>query len=134
MRLAPIRGGGRGESGAASAELVLATPVLLVCVLLVVQFGLWLHASHVAQAAAQEGARSARVASAQAGEERAQRFLDNLAPSLITNRQVSATRGSDAARVDVWGDATSLIPGFRAFRVHEVSTGPVERFRPEDEG
>lgn len=123
----------RGEHGA-TTELVVAFPAFFFLLMVVVQFALWLHASHVAQAAAQEGARTARVTSAEAGEERARRFLDNLAPSLITNRQVSASRGSDAARVDVWGDATSLIPGFRAFRVHEVSTGPVERFRPEDEG
>ena len=123
----------RGEDGA-TTEFVVAFPAFFFLIMVVVQFALWLHASHVAQAAAQEGARAARVASAQAGEERAQRFLDNLAPSLITNRQVSASRGSDAARVEVWGDATSLIPGFGAFRIHEVSTGPVERFRPEDEG
>ena len=47
------------ESGVASAELVLAMPVLLFVLMLMVQFGLWYHGAHVATAAAQEGARTA---------------------------------------------------------------------------
>ncbi|MDQ3573440.1 MAG: pilus assembly protein [Actinomycetota bacterium] len=123
----------RGEEGAAT-ELVVAFPAFFFLLMVVVQFALWLHASHAAQAAAQEGARVARVASAEAGEDRANRFLTNLAPSLIANAQVTASRDGEVARVDVWGDGVSLIPGFRAFRIHQHSTGPVERFRSEAEG
>ena len=47
-----------GQAGAVAAELVVATPLLLVLVLLVVQFALWQHGVHVATAAAEEGERS----------------------------------------------------------------------------
>jgi Flp pilus assembly protein TadG len=38
----------RDESGAATTEVVLLTPVLLFLVMIVIQFGLWYHAQHVA--------------------------------------------------------------------------------------
>ena len=50
----------RGERGDAAVEAVLITPVLLFLIMVVIQFGLWYHASHVAEAAAQEGASAAR--------------------------------------------------------------------------
>ena len=61
------------DRGSATTEAVLLTPVLLFLVMLVIQFGLWYHAQHVAQAAAQEGVRSARVegSTADAGRTRA---------------------------------------------------------------
>ena len=49
----------REESGEATTEMVLIVPVLLLLLLVVVQFGLWYHAQHVVQAAAQEGTRAA---------------------------------------------------------------------------
>ncbi len=45
----------REESGSATAELVIATPLLLLLILAIVQFALWEHATHVAQAVAQQG-------------------------------------------------------------------------------
>jgi Flp pilus assembly protein TadG len=51
----------RDQRGSVSTELVVVTPVLLLLVMLVVQFALWQHAQHIAQAAAQRGAETARV-------------------------------------------------------------------------
>src|SRR3954447_6617897 len=45
------RRGRRVESGSVSVELVVATPLLLL-LLCIVQFAVWWHANHVAQAAA----------------------------------------------------------------------------------
>jgi Flp pilus assembly protein TadG len=45
----------RGDRGAVSVELVLATPLLLLMLLAIVQFALWSHATHIAQAAASQG-------------------------------------------------------------------------------
>ena len=134
MRLAPIRGGGRGESGAASAELVLATPVLLVCILVIVQFALWSHASHVATAAAQEGARAARLeaGTAEAGEQRAQRFLEALGREVVERPEITASRDAEVAAVEVRGSAASVLPGYR-LPVRGRSRGPVERFRADTE-
>ena len=42
-------------------ELVIATPLLLLLVLLIAQFALYMHATHIAQAAASEALSEARV-------------------------------------------------------------------------
>ena len=42
------------DHGAGSAELAVATPLLMLLVLLVVQFAVWAHATGVAQATAAE--------------------------------------------------------------------------------
>ena len=51
----------RDERGDETVEAVLAVPVLMFLIMTVIQFGLWYHASHTAEAAAQEGVRAARV-------------------------------------------------------------------------
>ena len=121
----------RSQSGAATAELVLATPALLVCLMLVIQFGLWFHGTHVAQAAAQEGARAARVdgGSSGAGTARARSFLASLGREVVGQPQVSAERDAARARVEVRGTAVAVVPGLR-LPIRAVSEGPVERFRP----
>ena len=74
-----------GEHGAATTELVVATPLLLLLVLLVVQFALWGHAIHISDAAAQEGARAARLEGGTAadGAARAREFLSQLSPTIL---------------------------------------------------
>lgn len=121
------------EGGFASTEIVLLTPVLLLLVMLVVQFGLWYHAQHVAQAAADEGLRGARagLGSIEAGEARADAFLDQAASSIIEERVVVVTRDADLARVTVTGHAPAVIPGF-SLPVRANATAPVERFREDD--
>ena len=124
----------RGEQGDATVEAVLATPVLLLLILLVVQFGLWYHASHTAEAAAQEGVRAARMerATAADGQQRAEAFMADAAPTLVDNVTVDATRDGDTARVEVSGTVHSLIPGLE-LTVHAEAESPVERFRAENE-
>ena len=65
------------ERGDETIEAVLVTPVLLLLIMVVIQFGLWYHASHVAEAAAQQGASVARVEAATAADGRtsAQQFM-----------------------------------------------------------
>ena len=113
-------------------QLVIATPVLLFCVLVIVQFALWFHASHLAIAAAQEGNRAARVSdgSAAAGQARAESFLEQSAHALVVDTQVVATRDATTARVEVSGYVMSVIPGLR-MPLHAVSQSEVERFVPE---
>lgn len=124
------RPGRADEQGAATAELVLVTPLLLFMILLVVQFGLWFHASHVASAAAQEGARAARVegSSAGAGQDRAEALLDSLGRRLVLERLVTSTRDGDVARVEVAGVAPQVVPGLR-LPISAESEAPVEEFR-----
>jgi Flp pilus assembly protein TadG len=120
-----------GERGLASVELVVVTPVLLSLILLVVQVGLYFHASHVALAAAEEGARSARAlhGSAAAGQARARRFVDDLGNGLIRTPVVTASRSQTTARVEVRGQVAGVFPGLQLV-VNRSVESPVERFVP----
>ncbi len=120
----------RGESGIATTEAVLVTPVLLFLVMLVVQFGLWFHAQHVALAAAEEGARAARAVrgSTATGQHRATAFLDQAAPTIITDRSVTATRTAEAVTVAIRGRSVRVVPGL-SLPVEARATSPIERFR-----
>jgi Flp pilus assembly protein TadG len=124
----------RNEQGFATTEAVLVTPVLLFLVMVVIQFGLWFHAQHVATAAAEEGARAARAehGSADAGRDSADAFLGQAAPRLIVDPNVSASRTLDVVTVEVDGETASVIPGL-SFPVRAAAKSPVERFR-EDPG
>ncbi|HEY9558827.1 MAG TPA: TadE/TadG family type IV pilus assembly protein [Acidimicrobiales bacterium] len=122
---------GRGDDGAATTELVMATPALLFLIMLLVQTGLWFHAQHVAQAAAQEAVRAVRVENGteDAGRARAHDFLDDLGREIIQNRKVEVGRTPDVATVTVSGFAVNVVPGLR-FSISEEAEAPVERFRP----
>jgi Flp pilus assembly protein TadG len=122
------------DRGSATTEAVLLTPVLLFLVMLVIQFGLWYHAQHVAQAAAQEGVRSARVegSTADAGRTRAVDFLAGAGPTIVEDPVVTATRDAETATVTVHGHAVTVVPGF-SLSIDASATSPVERFR-EDPG
>lgn len=124
----------RNEEGFATTEAVLITPVLLFLVMVVIQFGLWFHAQHVATAAAEEGARAARSenGSAEVGRATANAFLDQAAPRLVVDRDVTSIRTLDVVTVEVEGDTVSVIPGL-SLPVRASATSPVERFR-EDSG
>src|SRR5437588_13114100 len=98
----------RGEEGS-TAELVVVFPFVMFILLLVFQFALWYHASHVAQAAAQEGARVARLAlppGAPVGAEQAQadtgkqRALDFIA---------GMGAFDDKGVTDSWDPATDVV-------------------------
>ena len=88
--------------------MVIILPALLFLIFLGIQFALWFHASHVALAAAQEGARAARVANAtnpvsargaeQTGEDTANQFLSGVAPTLLSNTRVVARVANGSAR------------------------------------
>ena len=114
-----------------SAELVVATPLLLLLVLAVVQFALWQHAAHVASAAAQEGARSARLegGSPAAGQARAESLLGSLGRTTLADPNVVVRLDGERARVEVSGYASSVLP-FLRLPVKAASEGPLETFRP----
>ncbi len=109
---------------------MLLTPLLMVCVLVVVQFALWQHARHVLLAAAQEGARAARAqgATAEDGRTRAQDYIVQIGPDLVTAPTIEVDRSLDAVTVRVRGQAVNIVPGV-PLRVTATSAGPVERFR-----
>ncbi|WP_229694148.1 TadE/TadG family type IV pilus assembly protein [Lentzea pudingi] len=125
----------RDDRGAASADLVLFTPLLLLVLLTLVQFVLWSHATHIAQAAASQGLAVTRAqnGTAAAGIASAQQLLDQLARGPLTGASVNAERSTESASVRITGTARAVVP-FLQLPVHAEAVGPVERFVPEVNG
>ncbi|GAB3474246.1 MULTISPECIES: TadE/TadG family type IV pilus assembly protein [Amycolatopsis] len=119
------------QRGAGTVELVIATPVLLLLILLIAQFALYMHATHIAQAAASEALSAARVfgGSAAAGSAEGQRILTQLGSGPLQESSVNVQRGGTQASVTITGTTTSVIP-FMTFTVHAEAVGPVEKFVP----
>jgi Flp pilus assembly protein TadG len=121
-----------GDRGAVTAELVIATPLLLLALLAIIQFALWSHATHVAQAASAEGLAAVRTqdGTAAAGHAAARRLLDDLADGPLLSSQVEVARTATSASVSVRGEVTAVLPGVH-LHVHAETAGEVERFVPD---
>lgn len=121
--------GARDERGEAVTETVIIVPALLLLIMVVIQFGLWYHAQHVVQAAAQEGARAARAegATADDGLERAMTFVAQVGGQSVHEPEVTSQRSSDGATVRVTGEAPAVVPGLR-LGVSAAAVSPVEEF------
>lgn len=119
----------REERGSVAAELVIATPLLLLLILSVVQFAIWEHAIHVADAVAQQGLATARLqgSSAEAGKTQAESVLTQLGQSVLTDPSIAATRTAVNTTVTVTGHAESVI-GLFSFPVQAVASGPTEAY------
>ena len=128
-RRAGSRRGSRGMAGGATVELVLVVPVLVFMIMIVIQLGLYWHATHVAQAAAAEGVRAARVVdgTAAAGQARAQQFVAVAAPTLLHDVTVTATRNPQHATLHVRATVQAVVPGLE-FTVDVATDSPVEQF------
>lgn len=125
------------DRGAGSAEMVVATPLLMLLILAVIQFGIWAHATHVAQAAAEEALAATRVqgGTAAAGNQRASQVLTQIGSAILINPRVSVTRTAATATVHLAATAERVLPlpGL-ALPVAVTVTGPVERFVPDSRG
>ncbi|MCQ8769214.1 TadE family protein [Streptomyces telluris] len=132
--------GRTSDRGMTAIEFVLLTPVLFFMIFATVQFALYFWADHVAQAAAQAGARKARAEAdenpggwrGKAGEQ-ARSYIRQLGPSLLVDPEVKAVHpGPGTVGVEVEAGVPTILPGMR-LTVHAQSQGPVERF-VEDRG
>lgn len=113
MRKRPREDRGRAPvRGAVTTELVIATPVLLLLIMAVVQFALWQHAVHIAEAAAQEGCSAARVQNGTnaAGEREAQHIISVIGGPLVVGPAVNVSRTAVAVTVQVSGSAEQVVP------------------------
>lgn len=122
----------RSERGDATIEMVIVVPVLMFLIMGIVQFGLWMHASHIAEAAARDGVAAARLdrAGPAATSDAARHTLDRLANGLIIATNVDAQRSADRVTVRVTGTVRAVIPGL-GFAVTGYADGPLERFRSD---
>ncbi|MGY1684927.1 TadE/TadG family type IV pilus assembly protein [Geodermatophilus sp. SYSU D00867] len=121
-----------GERGAASVELAVTFPVVLLLVMTLIQAALWFYARSVALGAAQEGAREGRVqpASTARAQSAAEDFLDRTAADLLTGRDVTVSGSPASIAVTVTGTSLSLFPGLPGWSVTQTAVGPVERPAP----
>ena len=118
------------EAGVATTQVAVLMPALLFWIGLIVQFGLWYHAKHVASAAADEAVDAAQTptGTAEDGSAAARSFLDQSGD--LSNVEVTVDRAADRVVVLVRGDAPQLVPGF-SWTVTARSEAPTERFVPE---
>ncbi|WP_167828880.1 TadE family protein [Streptomyces sp. MZ04] len=131
----------RGESGMTAIEFVLLTPVLFFMIFATVQFALYFFADHVAQAAAQAGARKARATADEnpggwRGESRdvVDDYIRQLGPQLVLNPDVKTVEPkANTVGVEITAKVPSVFPGLD-MTVRAQSSGPVERFVEEGEG
>lgn len=122
----------RGDRGSVTAELVVATPLLLLMLLAIVQFATWSHATHIAQAAASQGLAALRVQDGgpAACAAASRMVLDQLAGGPLTGADVGCVRDATTATVRVEGAVTPVIPLVN-LPVRGDAAGPVERFVPD---
>ena len=120
----------RSDRGAASTQLVLVVPALLLLALLVVQFALVWHARHIAQYAAQRALAAARTQDGTAADGRAQarRSLAALGSRVLTAPSVTAERTATQTTVRVEGKVIRVVP-VPGLVLHASGTasGPTER-------
>lgn len=117
----------RPDAGGATVELVIAMPLLLLIVMFVIQAGVWMHATHVAQAAATRAASTAAAyqSSAGAGQGAGADTLAAIGDGVLKNAQVSVTRTATEVRVEIRGTAATVVPGV-SWEVKAVVVRPVE--------
>ncbi|MBT2398700.1 TadE family protein [Streptomyces sp. ISL-100] len=128
----------RGDSGMTAIEFVLLTPVLFFMIFATVQFALYFFADHVAQAAAQAGAREARAEADEnpggwEGKARgvADGYIQQLGPQLVLRPDIKTLQPEqNTVGLEITADVPSVFPGLN-LTVHAQSMGPVERFVEE---
>jgi Flp pilus assembly protein TadG len=122
------------DRGSASAEAVIATPLLMLLVLAIIQAGIILHANHMAQAAAHTAVEAARadLASGGDGAAAAAASLNTNAGGVLENTAVAVSRGGETVTVTVTGTPTMIVPLFDA-PIEVVVTGPVEHIEPVED-
>jgi hypothetical protein len=107
-------------------------PVVLLLIMAIFQGVVYYQADQLAQAAAAEGVRVARLhgGSAAAGEAEARLLLAQADGDwLLSGPAVTADRGGVWAQVAVTGTAPTFVP-FVTLEVHRMVAGPVERYVP----
>lgn len=120
-------------------EFVFLTPVLFFMIFATVQFALYFFADHVAQAAAQAGARKARATADEnpggwRGEARdiADSYIQQLGPALVLSPDVETIQPeAESVGVEITAKIPTVFPGLD-LTVHARSAGPVERFVKDD--
>jgi len=122
-----------GDRGAATLELVVLFPVLLLLIFGVFQGALYFHSRNVALAPAQQGVRGGRAngqsdpAGTAVGQ--AREFLAQTGELHdLTGLQITPTVSGGQLRITITGRALSLLPGVAGPHVSQTAAGSLERF------
>lgn len=115
------------DRGGGPVEMAIVFPLLLVLVFLTAHLGLVYLARQAALSTAQIAVEGERGFGAEpgAGEQRAQRFLDQV-PGVLDDPQVEVVNDGEQVTATVTGTATSIVPWF-THTVTQSASGPVER-------
>ncbi len=126
------------DAGMTAIEFVFLTPILFFMIFATVQFAMYFFADHVAQAAAQAGARKARAqADANPGGWQGQArgtagdYIRQLGPQLLEGVDIQTVEpAAHQVGVHITAHVPSVFPGLH-LTVDAISQGPVERFVPD---
>lgn len=143
-RLTGLRRLLRDDRGSSAIELAVLAPALLILTMIVIQFALWFQAREAALAAAQEGAREARLI-AVSGDLSAWEtkvtgytlnYYNGLGTKILTDVTVTPIddTADGIAGVTVSGHLNSLLNAFGGMTVTVTVQGPRECFHPVQQG
>lgn len=118
------------DRGSVTVELVIATPALLLLIMMIIQFGLIWSAQQAAQTAATEAVNAARAqGSTQAyGQAQGDQALRQLAAGELPGGQASVSLSGGQATATVTGHPESLIPGWHP-EITAHASAPIETYR-----
>lgn len=116
------------DQGAATPELVIATPLLLLLLMVIVQFALAAHAQHIAQAAAAQVVAAARAqdADAAAGQRAGEELLRQIDSASFQQAAITVQRSGAATTAEVRGRVIELLP-YVHLEVKAHAAGPIEQ-------
>lgn len=119
------------QDGVAATQLAIATPAVLLLVMLGVQFALWSHASQLARAAADTATQAAAThqGTDQDGRTAALDLLTQAGN--LTDIDVTVTRDTRIVIARVTGTTPQVVPGLR-WSVDTRAAAPIEQFIPQD--
>ena len=139
-QLAAVRRLLRADRGSSAVELAILAPALLLLTMIIIQFALWFQARQAALAAAQEGARLARVLSVDArpgwqglAQDKTMGYYNGLGTHILTMDNGYPVAFADpktgTAGVTVKGTVNSLLGGMT---ITVTVKGPQECFHPKN--
>lgn len=128
----PVRTpGSRRDAGSVTLELAILFPIVLTLTFGAIQVGLWYSARNMCQAAAEAGARAAKVQNAPsgAGATAARTYLRDVAGGLVVTPAVIEGRTATTVNVQCSGQAENVIPlpGLN-IAVDQSARAGIERF------
>lgn len=124
---------GPGDRGAATLELTVLFPVLLLLIFGVLQGALFFHGRNVALAAAEQGVRAGRAdgqsdPAAVAAAQARQFLLDTGELDNLTELVIAPVIDGEQVRVTITARTVSLLPGLPGPQVSQSAAGSLERF------